>query len=91
MARSPGRTGHRWRRLVTHVQRRADPCWLCGHPIDWDAEPRTPKSFSVDHIVPLSLGGDPLDPANAATAHYGCNSARQNKTVTPRPPTSRAW
>lgn len=85
------RTGHRWRRLVADVKRRGDPCWLCGHPIDWQAEPRTRHSFSLDHIVPLSKGGSLLDPANAATAHYGCNSAKKDSEGRPKSRTSRAW
>lgn len=93
MARSKGRTGRPWERLASSVKARRDPCWLCGYPIDYDAEPRTRWSFSVDHIVPLSQGGTPRDPANLAAAHYGCNSRKGNGTTQTlsRPVTSRLW
>lgn len=48
-------------------------CWLCQGskgPIDYNAEPRTPSSFSIDHVTPTSLGGDPLRRANLKPAHY---------------------
>ena len=38
-------------------------------------------SFEVDEIVPVSLGGDPLDFANVAAAHRICNQRRGNKPL----------
>jgi 5-methylcytosine-specific restriction endonuclease McrA len=59
------------------------PCWLCGYAIDYHLERhRHPLRFTVDEYHPLSLGGDPLDPANYRPAHAVCNSSRGN-----RPPT----
>lgn len=50
-----------------------------------------PLGPSMDHILPRSLGGT-WDPANLRPAHYGCNSARQNKLDQPtRPRRSRDW
>lgn len=66
------------------------PCWLCRKPIDYDATPRTPGSFSADHVTPISLGGDSLRRANLKPAHYGCNAARGN-TTRGQFPTSRRW
>jgi 5-methylcytosine-specific restriction endonuclease McrA len=67
------------------------PCWICGHSIDPDLDSRHPMSFTLDHLIPLSKGGDLLDPANARSAHRRCNSARGNRT-TPRPlQASRRW
>ena len=37
-------------------------------------------SFVVDEIVPVSLGGDPLDFDNTRPAHYICNARRGNGT-----------
>lgn len=38
-------------------------------------------SFEVDELMPVSLGGDPLDRANVDAAHRCCNQWRGNKTV----------
>lgn len=49
-------------------------------------DPRTgrtrphPMSFVVDEIVPVSRGGDPLDPANTRPAHWICNARRGDGT-----------
>lgn len=53
-------------------------CRYQGEAIHWDAPPRDPRSFSVEHRHPRSLGGSRDDPANWECAHYGCNSARGN-------------
>jgi 5-methylcytosine-specific restriction endonuclease McrA len=90
VARNP-RNGRRYRRLVAQVRAQGGPCWICGHNIDPGLDARHPLSFTLDHVVPLSRGGDLLDPANARAAHRRCNSARGNRT-TPRPLTaSRRW
>ncbi|MBK0418290.1 HNH endonuclease [Leucobacter sp. CSA1] len=76
--------------LRTTAQRSNTPCWICRQPIDWNAAPRTPRSFSADHVTPTSLGGDPLRRANLKPAHYGCNSSRGN-TTRGQFPNSRKW
>lgn len=94
-----GRSGKRYLRLCAMVRARRDPCALCGHPIDYGAPPRTRWSFSLDHILSLAHGGDLLDPDNARSAHYSCNSARGGRTRRGRPEhplppvvvTSRMW
>lgn len=94
--RSKGRTGRPWIRATARVRAgvrdHGDPCWLCGHAIDLELPARHPDSFSVDHAIPLSLGGSPRDPDNLRPAHLSCNSARGNGAKhTPRPVTSRRW
>lgn len=90
MAGNP-RNGRPYRRLVAQMKAQGDPCWLCGHNIDPRLDARHPLSFTLDHAVPLSRGGDLLDPANARPAHRRCNSARGNR-ITPRTlTTSRRW
>jgi 5-methylcytosine-specific restriction endonuclease McrA len=37
-----------------------------------------PKAASLDHIVPVSLGGDHSE-ANLQLAHFSCNSKKRNK------------
>lgn len=95
MVRSAGRTGRPWLRAAANLRAKQLPCWLCGKAIDYLAMPRTPRSFSVDHVIPLSRGGAKTDPRNLRAAHYGCNSRRgdgKRKSKTPRPlRTSRNW
>lgn len=61
------RRTHRYRRARAAVlQRDRGMCWLCGRP----------GADTVDHVVPLSLGGDPVDVLNMRAAHRSCNSRR---------------
>lgn len=85
------RNGRRYRRLCAEVRAMGQPCWLCGHHIDLTLDPRDRWSFTLDHLIPLSKGGDLEDPANARSAHRCCNSARGNRTNPRRPDTSRRW
>ena len=48
--------------------------------IDYSLPPGHPFSFEVDHLTPISLGGDPYDPRNQAAAHRVCNEWRGNRT-----------
>lgn len=51
-------------------------CWLCGTPIDATLQaPDDPRGPSVDHVVPLVLGGSD-DLSNLRPAHFSCNSRR---------------
>lgn len=50
-------------------------CQLCGTPINKDVRKPHPDSVSLDHIVPLSLGGA-HSRANTQCAHLGCNSRK---------------
>jgi 5-methylcytosine-specific restriction endonuclease McrA len=56
-------------------------CALCGEPIEYGRGKWHPRGPSLDHITPLNKGGRLLDPANMQLAHYGCNSARGDKTL----------
>jgi 5-methylcytosine-specific restriction endonuclease McrA len=72
----------------------ATVCWICGGELDFDADPRSSLAPSVDHIIPLSLGGHPSDPAGLRPCHYGCNSRRGNtmsKGTQPQIKRSREW
>jgi 5-methylcytosine-specific restriction endonuclease McrA len=51
-------------------------CHLCGLPIDPELQAPHPLSFSLDHLVPLALGGARDDPSNVAPAHRLCNMKR---------------
>jgi 5-methylcytosine-specific restriction endonuclease McrA len=93
---TPTRQGRPYRRLVDTQRALGLPCWWCGQDIDYqitgaDAQ-RSPWAFTLDHAVPLSRGGDLLDPANARSAHRRCNSARGNRTTArPQERASRRW
>lgn len=90
MAGNP-RNGRPYRTFTAAVRRLGDPCWICGHHIDLTLDPRHRMSFTLDHVVPLSLGGSLLDPGNARSAHRACNSARGNRTGAPKLKTTRRW
>jgi 5-methylcytosine-specific restriction endonuclease McrA len=94
MPRSKGRTGRPWRRARAACLTGTPTCWLCGEPIDTKLPPQHPYSATVDHVIPLSLGGPPTSPANLRPAHKRCNSSRGNRLTTkPTPPAtaSRNW
>lgn len=55
-------------------------CWLCDGSVPRDAKWPDSDSASMDHVVPVSLGG-PHDFGNVRTAHLGCNSARGNRDI----------
>lgn len=70
--------GHRRRALRARLAAMGLPCAICGMPIDYSLPAGDPLSFEVDEIVPVSLGGDPLDPLNVQPAHRACNQAKGN-------------
>lgn len=57
------------------------PCALCGGAIDYSLPHFHPDAFEVDEIVPVSLGGNPLDINNVQRAHRRCNQERGNMTM----------
>ena len=90
--------GHRRRQLRRRVLAEENDCGICGKPVDKTLPPWLPGSPEVDEIVPVSLGGDPLDRSNCRLSHRDCNVKRGNGTRTPTPPappvvvvTSRRW
>lgn len=92
----PGQ-GRPWRREAAaykqECKQRNAPCWICHNtrgPIQYDAPPRTPDSFTIDHKTPTSLGGDMTRRSNWAPAHFSCNSSRGNASRGDYP-TTRRW
>ena len=77
------RAGRPRTRLVRHVHQRDTHCHLCGFEVDKTLDPQTPLGRSVDELVPIADGGDPLDPTNCVLAHRCCNSSRGRRHITP--------
>ena len=78
--------GARRRSLRRWLRSLGRPCWICREfgrsgEIDYSLPAGHPLCFEVDELVPVSLGGDPLDPSNVDAAHRCCNQWRGNKTV----------
>ena len=55
-------------------------CGICKEPVDPMATFPDPLSASLDHVTPLSLGGE-HSYANTRCAHFGCNSRRGNRAA----------
>lgn len=47
-------------------------CGICDEPVDQDIKWPDPRSVSLDHIVPLALGGA-HSRANTQCSHLTCN------------------
>ena len=78
--------GNERRKLRLWLKAQGRPCWICralgrDGTIDYSLPAGHPLSFEVDELVPVSLGGDPLDRQNVEAAHRACNQWRGNKTV----------
>lgn len=76
-ARIVGVASERYTRLEI-AERDEFVCWLCNEPVDMSLRHPDPRSASVDHVIPLSLGGDDLK-SNVRLAHLGENLARGNR------------
>lgn len=92
--------GSAWQAARAKALRGATTCHICLRPLDRDAytgqfiyKGRHPLAPSVDHVIPVSRGGDPYDPANLRPCHYGCNARRGNRTgwTPPSATGTRAW
>ncbi len=55
-------------------------CQLCGRKVNPQLAYPDPLSGSVDHIVPLSLGGDDLR-RNVQLAHLTCNRRKHTRSL----------
>lgn len=57
-------------------------CALCGRPVEFDRKFPDPWSPTLDHIVPISRGGDPADINNLQLAHLQCNRLKASRFPT---------
>lgn len=53
-------------------------CAICGSAIDPELTYPAPRSVSLDHLIPLSVGGEHTR-ANTRAAHLECNVRRGNR------------
>ena len=69
-------------RLRARVARSKPACHICGEAIDYTLPHLDPRSFVIDHVVPLIKGGtDTID--NVKAAHRDCNSTKRARLVAP--------
>ena len=80
MANPRRANGHRRDQVRARVLREEDECWLCGSVVDKTLPPYLDGSPEVDEVVPVSLGGSPIDRSNCRLAHRLCNIRRGNGT-----------
>lgn len=73
-------------------------CYLCGDAIDYSLPRGLPGSPEMDDIIPVSMGGNPVDANNLMAVHKICNQRRGNlpadvaqRNAMARRKTSRVW
>src|SRR5262245_14438467 len=74
---SQARGGRTAAQLRAEVYATESHCWLCRRWVDQSLPVNHRWSRTVDHVIPLAEGGDPLDRNNCRLAHRRCNSARK--------------
>ena len=58
-------------------------CGICGQPVDPNLKYPHPLSRTIDHIIPIALGGHPSDISNLQLAHWICNRQKSDKLLRP--------
>lgn len=95
---NPRMDSWRWKTRVKRARAKAerDPaaavCWICHEPIDMALPAGHRDAFTLDHLTPLSRGGDIDGPAEPA--HRRCNSGRgdgRRARARAHPPTLLHW
>lgn len=59
-------------------------CHLCGEKVDPQYTGNHPMAASIDHLIPISLGGADA-PYNVKLAHRKCNMAKGNRSYENKP------
>lgn len=77
---------HRKNQFVENVtvpmllERNGDRCGICGEKVDAGLRFPHPDSPSVDHIIPVTKGGE-HSMANCQLAHLGCNARKGDRVI----------
>lgn len=71
--------GHRRREVVSWLRKQELPCHICELDIDYSLPAGNPLCFECDELVPVSLGGSPIQRDNVGPAHRCCNEWRGNR------------
>ena len=58
-------------------------CGICGAPVDKTLKAPDPMSPTIDHIVPVALGGHPSSLDNLQLAHRWCNMHKGDRMIAP--------
>lgn len=83
--------------LIKRVKAEETHCFLCGGIVDKSLPYTNPGAPEVHELIPVSLGGDPLDRDNVRLTHKLCNQKQGNKRmsnmgIVPSSfPVSREW
>lgn len=80
------RADHTWAKVAYQkakkiVYAQQSVCGICGRPVDKNLPFPNPWSPTVDHIIPVQKGGDPVNLENLQLAHLACNRAKATKLV----------
>ena len=68
-----------WKKQREKAFRSSDGfCYLCGQPVQRGMSGELAPE--VDHIIPISRGGDPFALENLAVVHKVCNRLKSSKT-----------
>jgi 5-methylcytosine-specific restriction endonuclease McrA len=79
-AKKRGTISEKYNRLEVY-ERDNGTCGICKKHIFKIYKHPDVRSFSIDHIYPISLGGQDVL-GNIQAAHFGCNSAKRNRYET---------
>ena len=84
---SPRRADHTWAKVAYNkakkiIYAQQSVCGICGRPVDKKLPFPNPWSPTIDHIIPVQKGGDPVNLENLQLAHLACNRAKSTKLVT---------
>lgn len=60
------------------IENCGNKCHLCGKEIDLTRKYPDPQSFSIDHVIPVSRGGNDVL-GNVKPAHFGCNAGKRDR------------
>ena len=80
------RADHTWAKVAYQkakkiVYAQQSVCGICGRPVDKKLPFPNPWSPTIDHIIPVQKGGDPVNLENLQLAHLACNRAKATKLV----------